>query len=328
MSITVRPLTATEGPLATALTFPGYRHMLALEPVARHAENPSVIVQPLAIGALNEAGALVGLALIELPTMEGAHPELLSIYVAAEYRRRGIAHDLLAVAESCVKEAGHEGLLVVYMSGGAGIEALEGLLAKREWHPPRVRMVSVRFTSESIVHAPWLGKYKYPEGYELFPWTELTKADKEHIYLTQQESGWITPNLVPWRHDEGGFEPVTSVGIRFKGDVVGWVINHMVEPDVLRWTCSFIRHDLSRLGRILPAYTYVVDKLPEVGSPTCSFTTPLFHEGMVRFAKKWIGPWGTYVGESRQSHIRFSGEGSDDDFGISQPIALRPRRRL
>ena len=91
MSITIRPLTASEGPLATALTFPGYRHMLALEPVARHAENPSVIVQPLAVGAMNEDGALVGLVLVELPTMEGAHPELLSVYVAAEYRRHGIA---------------------------------------------------------------------------------------------------------------------------------------------------------------------------------------------------------------------------------------------
>jgi hypothetical protein len=93
-------------PALEAMTFPVYRHLLNLRPGARHPEQgDSRPIQPLAFAAYaGEEPA--GLVLAELPLGDARPPEILSVFVAPEFRRRGIASALVAAAEAEVRGRG------------------------------------------------------------------------------------------------------------------------------------------------------------------------------------------------------------------------------
>ncbi len=105
--------------------------------------------------------------------------------------------------------------------------------------------------------------------------------------------------LVPWQFDRGGFDP-SSVGARYRGRVVGWVITHRASFDTVRFTCSFMRKDLSRRGRILPLYAAALERLRATPCRLCTFVTPYSYTGMVEFIRRRLVPISSFVGETRE----------------------------
>jgi GNAT superfamily N-acetyltransferase len=287
------------GPRLAELTFPAYRHLLDLKPKPRHRDEADRrVIQAHALAAVYD-GRPVGLILLELPTTPGFRPEVLSLYVSRDFRGQGIGKLLLTAAEQELWRLGHGEVLAVYMTGKPSIPILEHLFARRGWSTPQQRMVTVRFNVADLDQAQWIHRYKPRPGYEIFSWMDLTSAERERIRQSDAATPWIAPDLAPWLHDAHGFEPITSVGIRYQGDVVGWLINHKLAEDTVRYTCSFIRPDLARLGGILPAYVASFERLKRFGFKQGMFVTPLHHAPMARFAVKWFGPWASFVGETR-----------------------------
>jgi GNAT superfamily N-acetyltransferase len=298
-------LAELESPLAReweAMTFPVYRHLLSLAIQPRHPEQGDTnVIQPLAIGA-RRAGAPVAFLLAECPVAAGGVPELLSIYTKPELRNQGLATTLVAKLEAMLSARGYAEVAVVYMLGKPSIPALERVLEKRSWSPPATRTVTLRFTPEQALETAWFGRLRLrPPAYEIFPWVELTDEERAELKRSQAESPWIAPGLEPWRHDRAGFDSVSSVGLRYQGKVVGWVINHEIEPGLVRFTCSFMRRDLARHGRIMPLYTEAIERLRAAGCRECMFITPLGYEEMVNFVKRRCAPWATSFAETRGS---------------------------
>jgi len=291
-------LTAPVPTDCVGMTFPAYRHLLDLVPAPRHLDNPKMApIQPLAVGALAD-GEPVGLALAELPLEESGQAELLSLFVSKGWRRRGVGTSLVRAMEEEIAARGQTSVRAVYMTGKASIELVERILSRRGWQPPVTRMVSVRFTVDDIDRWPYLDRYPVRQGCEVFPWVELTDDERAELERGQAESGWIARDLQPWDHEER-LEPITSVGMRCHGEVVGWVINHPISPTTLRFTCSYIRKDLGRRGRIVPLYCESFRRLKQTRYTSCTFTSPLYHPTMAAFAIKRCGPWASFVGETR-----------------------------
>lgn len=277
------------------MTFPVYRHLLALRPAPRHPEQGDErLVQPVGCVARLE-GAAIGLALAENPLQpddSGATtPEVLSLFVRPEHRGQGVGTALLAMLEALLGERGASEVKAVYMGGRPANAALVRVLAKRRWSAPAVRTVTLRFTPEGARSTPWYGRGRLSPGEEIFPWTALAPEEREELRRSQSESPWIPVGLEPWRHDGHGFDPVSSVGLRHDGRVVGWVINHRVSPSTVRFTCSFMRKDLGRRGRILPLYTAALARLEESGCSDCLFVTPVEFPNMVNFVRDRCAPW-------------------------------------
>ena len=288
-----------QGQAFEKMTFPAYRHMLALKPTTRmpreHDDEP---FDPMAVGAVVE-GRPVGLAL------GGAAPdtdtvEILSVFVSKEWRRKGIASRLVEVYEKEARKLRRPRLSAIYMTGRPGAEEFETIARSLGWNEPETRMVSIRFSAESLANAPWMGRYKLGADWEIVSWADVTDAEKEEIRRSNEESEWIKPDLVPWDFDRLGFEPRTSLGARHQGKVVGWVINHQIEDDTIRYTCSFMKQPWGKMGKIVPLYSESFGRFVRSGCKYATFTTPLHHKGMVGFAKRWFGPWSTYLGESRE----------------------------
>lgn len=299
--IELRSPSAEEAARLQALTFPAYRHMLTLQPAHRHPGLvEQTIVQPIAVAAWN-GDQPVGLALAEVPVEHlESPPEILSLFVAASARGQGIATRLVEALEQGVAARGFGRVTTVYMTGKPGSAAVERILSKRGWDPPQTRSVTTRFTLDEAERTPWFGRVQ-PDSkdFEIFAWTGLTAVEREELKRSHEASPWIAEGLEPWRHESYGFEPVSSVGARYRGTVVGWVINHVVDAHTVRFTCSFMRSDLSRRGRILPLYTESLRRLRETPYDTAMFITPMVFKEMVDFVRRRCAPWGSFFGETR-----------------------------
>jgi len=295
-------------PVCERLTFPAYRHLLALARTLRHpGEGDQWPILPLGVVA-RLGGRIIALALAEVPVEPGgASPELLSLYVDPDHRGKGVATRLVEAVEQVVSARGFGAIEAVYTTGRASQPAVERIFEKRGWQPPERRTVSVRFTIEEALAAPWYGRIGVPEGAEIFPWTGLTADERRRLIESNEAAPWIPASLQPWRHDRIGFDPDSSLGMRYRGDVVGWVINHRISDDTVRFTCSFMRGDLSRRARILPLYTESVRRLAASGCRFCTFVTPTVYPPMVEFIERHCRPYASFTGETRGTRKALAG---------------------
>lgn len=60
--------------------------------------------------------------------------------------------------------------------------------------------------TDIIANAPWMKRTSLPNAYSLFPWQEITPA--ERIALEQQS--WMPPTLLPFKY-ERNLEPATNL---------------------------------------------------------------------------------------------------------------------
>lgn len=300
LDVRFEALNSPVDPRFADMTFPAYRHLLALQPGKRHAGLPGrPVVMPVALGA-RVGEEPVGLALGEVPEGQTANAEVLSLFVAPAYRGRGLGTALLDAMGTYLSRMGIEKAEGVYMTGQANQEFLERVLRKAGWTEPEFRQLTMRFTLEEGRRMGWYGRYPLEAGYSMFPWKDLTDAERESLRESQRATGWIKPDLEPWKHDAEGFEPVSSLGIRLHGEIVGWVLTHALDARTVRFTCSFIRRDLGRRGKIVPAYSEVIRRLSEgTAFEVCTLTVPVQHRGMSSFILRRCAPFASFTGETR-----------------------------
>jgi GNAT superfamily N-acetyltransferase len=289
------------------MTFPAYRHLLTLQPSLRlPAEPEQRPIRPVAVAAYGANGP-AALAIAELPVRDSdGPPELLSVFVAPDSRGRGLATAMVDAIERAVAARGASSIEAVYMTGKPSIPAVERIFEKRGWEPPALRTLTVRFTIQEAISTPWYGRTGLlPPGAEIFAWKDLTADERQELRASNERAPWIANSLQPWRHDSIGFDPVSSVGLRYRGEVVGWVINHQMDAQTVRFTCSFMRKDLSRRGRIVPLYSESIRRLTETPCEVCTMITPTVYPGMIEFIRRHIAPYASFTGETRGTRKAF-----------------------
>jgi GNAT superfamily N-acetyltransferase len=306
----IEAIQPADTPACQNMTFPAYRHLLAEEePTFRLPSEPDQwLIRPVALVA-RTSEQTIGLALAELPERRGeGAPELLSVFVTQPYRGQGIATALVAAMERVLGARGATSVDAVYTTGKPSIAAVERILEKRGWEPPTLRTITVKFTMQEALSTPWYGRFGLlPEGAEIFSWTDLTVPERTQLRESNARAPWIPNSLQPWRHDAHGFDPVSSVGLRYRGEVVGWVINHQIDPRTVRFTCSFMRKDLSRRARIVPLYSEALRRLSETACEVCTLVTPTVYPGMVEFIRRHCAPYASFTGETRGSRKSLPG---------------------
>jgi GNAT superfamily N-acetyltransferase len=285
-----------------AWTFPAYRHLLDLRPGGRFQARDPRPIRPIAlVGTRN--GEPAGLILGCVPDLAGAgglpdDPELLSVYVAPEARRHGMGRVLVGEMEAAIAAHGFARAEAVYMTGGPGIPFFESVLARRGWSPPAVRMFVFKGTIQQLQCSPWFGRFELARGFELFPWSALQASDVAALQESHRRTGWIAEDLQPWLHSA---LDASSLGVRYRGEVVGWVLNHRLDDETIRFTCSFMRRDLARRARIMPAWYESIRRAAEAGYRRLTFTVPARHQEMAASVLRWGAPWLTFRGETRGS---------------------------
>jgi GNAT superfamily N-acetyltransferase len=223
------------------LSFPPLARRLAVKPAAG-AWRGAV--------ALDDRGP-VGLALLEAGAAadpgDSETAQLFSLAVLPGHRRRGLGGALVAAAERLARDAGSRAIEGAYRTSWRSRRAIEALLAGRGWSPPETRMVLARSETgfaRAYLRAP---APELPPAAEIFTWEELTAAERERILERQREDPWFPAILTPFQ-EEPRLEPTISVGLRWRGEVAGWLVCHRVAFDTLQYSATFVREDLRGRG--------------------------------------------------------------------------------
>jgi GNAT superfamily N-acetyltransferase len=243
----------------------------------------------LALGARDDAGEPAGLLLAR----RDEPAELLSVFTRRDLRRSGVASRLLAAAETALAAEGTHALGLTFERGRPGRGALENLLC-RAGYPPfaRTALMCRLHGPDKISRAPWLRRLSIPAAFELFPWTDLRAAERSALE-ERFHRGEIPANLDPFQ-GERWFEPGNSIGLRFRGEVVAWQVNHRPIPGLLRYTYTYAREDLQGYGLAVALVAESIRRHmdgPLVReAPEATFKIPVEYEAMTRFVEKhWSG---------------------------------------
>lgn len=219
------------------LTFPPISRRLAVRPVRGTWRGA------LALGA----GGPVGLALIELGGSGGSRrpqtAQVVSLAVHPGHRGRGVGSALLAAAEGLAAEAGAEALEGAYRTSWRSRRAVEALLRSRAWSSPETRMILARGETGFARRLLRTPEPPLPPEAEIFSWDELSAAERDTILERQSRDPWYPEILTPFQ-DAPRLEPTISVGLRFRGEVAGWMICHRVAFDTLQYSAFYLREDL------------------------------------------------------------------------------------
>jgi GNAT superfamily N-acetyltransferase len=220
------------------LTFPPVARRLAVR------STNGVWCGAVALGA----GGPVGLALVEVAaTAEPGTAQLFSLAVLPDHRGRKLGGALVGVAERVARDAGCVAIQGAFRTSWRDCPAIEALLASRGWSSPETRMVLARSESafaHAYLRAP---ATELPVEAEIFSWEQLTAAERGQILGRQEDDPWFPAVLTPFQ-EEPRLEPTISVGLRWQGEVTGWLICHRVAFDTLQYSAYFVRQDLRGRG--------------------------------------------------------------------------------
>ena len=254
--------------------------------------------------AANFAEKPIGLALAEIQSNHEA--EVLSIFVEPSHRNQGVGTDLMKHLLDELKKRQCQSVQLVYITGKPSTPALEHLLEKFDWTPPEPRMLVCKGDRRTL-SAPWLHKdYRLPSGFSIFPWVEITEQERITLQKEQENESWIPSQLNPFQHEKK-MEPLSSMGLRYHNRVVGWLITHRIAIDTIRYTSSYIKPDLQKLGRILALYVETTKRnaaIPELSKAI--WTVPFIYPSMVNFVKKHLTSYMISIEESRGSSKRLN----------------------
>ena len=148
--------------------------------------------------------------------------------------------------------------------------------------------------------APWMHKYSLPTSFSAFLWSELTKNERMIIQQKQEAEQWYPESLSPFQ-DEEIIEPLNSLGLRYKGEVVGWMITHRLTPDTIRYTSLFIRQDFQNLGRAIPLLAKAIYLHNSSKVTKGIFVVEIENKPMCRFVKRRMAPYLTSITETRET---------------------------
>ncbi|EGK83528.1 GCN5-related N-acetyltransferase [Microcoleus vaginatus FGP-2] len=242
----------------------------------------------------------VGLALAEYLPDEGAG-EILSLFVAPEYRGQGLGKALLREMESHLRQHDCLKLHLVYTPNST-TPVLENILLQHHWNPPQPRMLICTGTPEAIQKAAWLKLDTIADPhYTMFPWVELTAQERQDILLRQAQSRWYPDILSPFK-EEAILEPLNSLGLRYRDRVVGWMITHRITSDTIRYTSLFVKEELQTIGRAIPLLaTAIKIHVQHRESHQAIFTVAIDNAPMVKFVQRRLAPYLVSMRQSMQS---------------------------
>lgn len=265
-----------------------------------HALGATLMGRPIGLGL-----AVRGWA--EPKTHTGAPPvgtaHLLSLAVARGWRRIGVGRALLDGLESSLAAAGVESVTCRYaLPSSDALVALEALFRSAGWSAPEVTMLQCR-AGRPILDAPLMRKQlQLPAEYEIVDWVDLTAADRARIAEPREGRAWFPETLDPF-HFEPDMEILNSLALRYRGEVVGWLITRRTGPTTMYYRCLFVREDLARLGRGLALIGEAIRRHENaIGGRQGlgEWSTPSTLPAMVRFIKRHLVPFGAEITEQRE----------------------------
>lgn len=195
------------------------------------------------------------------PILKGKTPDLLPDHTET----LGFTHDGGIILASC-GPASSEGIIHYFKGDPCLLEQVEKIFIEKrktqiqihyweddpptvhgDWKGPILYFTLYHFQVQEF-HPPWFERdHPFSKEYSLFPWDELTPHEKETIehHLSQ---GRFLRTMDPFEHEA---EPLNSFGLRYRGEVVGWIITHRVNAETIAYSKLFVDLEHRHKGEVI-----------------------------------------------------------------------------
>lgn len=168
---------------------------------------------------------------------------LTSLEVLPGHQRQGIGLKLVQHLVDHLKNLEFRLLNFQFME----CPKLEKILKKTGWEPSTLLMR--RYFLEHKTFTPdWYfsSEPTLPKDFSLFLWKFARPKDIE-IAKTWERQNPQMSQYSPF-DDKHRFDPATSLGLRYKGKLVGWMVNHRLNPKLLRYSAFFVLPEIRGIG--------------------------------------------------------------------------------
>lgn len=234
-----------------------------------------------------------GAAIVEM-FLDG-RGRLLSYFVAPQFRGNGIGQRMLQYAEQALRQKRAKRFVMRYRSDWKSLDTIEHITSKQGFNPPKTNLMLCKSDCEVIYKAPWFNSYHLPKGYTFFDWKDLTPTDRQHIGKRKEQEDWYPDALTPFQIEDKIHYP-TSVGLRYEGNVVGWMLTHQIAEDTVQYTTLFVSPELQRMGRAIGVLIEAIRRqiaMYNGGSPLRygAFQVESSNELMIRFVERRMRPY-------------------------------------
>lgn len=211
------------------MTFPAFARLLT-----QVGSDPTVV----AVTA-HQDDVPAGLALAQLLPEKG-DAVLRSIFVQPEFRRQGLALQLLTEIEQFLRD-----LLVGRVVGSyARNPAVDGLLLRAGWIPPQPSMFLFHVPMDgfrAFAASPLMRPTTLGPGQEIVPWGQITPQDHAGIQEAIERFE-VAPGLQP-RSELDTLNHDLSLVFKVDGTVYSWLLIHNLSPVRIRVTSLYARPD-------------------------------------------------------------------------------------
>lgn len=207
------------------------------------------IKNPILAVSVRKNNDIIGLCIAEFDLGQ-SYSEIFSFYIDPEYRNKGIGQELLNKTEQILSQKGYEEMRTYFWSSWESHEATRHMLKAQNWSEPEKLMHVFRTDIERVSNIPWRKNVILPEGYEIVPWSWISPDEKKEIKDEQEFMPFYHESLSPFYHEEKiAFH--NSLGLKFKGRVIGWLLTYWNSPTNLEYNNLFIRKEF-RTGIKIP----------------------------------------------------------------------------
>lgn len=209
-------------------SFPSFRQKSNV----RNLQEPFFVIEV----KLNEI--IVGLSIVEFMTDQKVL-KVLSLKVHEDYQRKGIASQMLKVAEQIAKNNGAFYTNIVFQDNWNSFKIMPKLLEKTGWDKPQHRLTLAKLHYNQVKDLPWFQIKDYPENFKVDRWLELSPQDYEYIKSKNTTENWYPNILSPFQlphlvADESSFV------LKYKDQIVGWLIAHSIGNKTIQITSFFL----------------------------------------------------------------------------------------
>lgn len=206
--------------IQTIETLEQYAHLAARDAIAKLKEHFETALF-IALGAKSEEGP-VGLL---LGWIESSRANVNSVFVSKAHRRQGIATQLVVMAEQFSRENGAVKIMAS-LSANSNSEPIRGVFKCNDWMPAvRQRFLTAMCGPEmKLADAPWLKRNLNDDRLEVFPWHEVTEGELAKLKEVEKSDDCWFPEILSPLGDTSNLHKPTSLGLRFEGELIGWVV--------------------------------------------------------------------------------------------------------
>lgn len=279
-------------------TFPYFRPMLT----------PGAFSSRMtAVGAVLLAEP-VGLIFAELkadPLVADIH----SIGVLAQHRHVGIGTALLQRIERELVSRRCAWAEISYMTDRPSTPKVEGLLRKTGWPAGALRVMICRTDFDRLCQAPWMKNPEFPAPFEVFRWSELSARERADALESQAREEWFPEALNPFAK-QSLIDPVCSLGLRYRGQLVGWCIGHQVGEDTLSCGCLFVRQEFQAQGRAITLLAQAIHASRNTDRRKLIFGVSFERPLMIRFVQRRMATYLTSIQTTKGSRKQLTPQSS------------------